>query len=618
AAVVSDRRNHGLPQDRLAPDVGAEAERQQAHDEGSGDRGLVRLEAWDSRTTSSDAKYVQEMDTIEGDPSRPSSISTMADDTKRWARELCSIWVSVMQGRPANIARGILDQNGYEAWRNLTLEMQPSSRQRQLALMVTRYEEIIAEYERISSLKFSEVPRTLPPRVPRVTLTEEMQQPVGREGMHVLVVENSADYVNEPNPFTLASRQPKPRIAMVSSSPFSVDFFPERGVPPKPSEELLRLSPGQPRAVQRDAEHRERESTEHQGRDAEHQGREPAEHHGPQHDVDEQGRVPPGLEQDELEAYVANSVAQQLQEIDRRDALPRSQPDGPPSAEEVAAHNLTHVPFRRWCEACVATRSRGDAQSAGANRETRVPVVRIDFYFTSLDDHAMPAGAMMLARAAEEVTRLTISLHGKEATILQSDGQPIKAVRAARRLGTFATPSPRPGPSLWAQGEMTTYGHIQSESLRLAVAGAARKKGTDTDCSHDLRPADPKTAELKASNRDHGDSPASKRAWESTELSPEDLAELDDQAEIEELTRLEGMEVLEYRVREDVEEEDTFSPASVATLAWLVPLLAQKWEAPIYIMDVKVPTLYPNASFENMAAASAAQARCVRHDEATG
>ena len=206
-----------------------------------------------------------------------------------------------------------------------------------------------------------------------------------------LQVENSAGYVNEPNPFTLASRQPKTRIAMLSSSPFSVDFFPESGVPPKPSEKLLRLSPGQPRAL-RDAEHRERESTEHQGRDAEHQGREPAEHHGPQHDVDEQGRVPPGLEQDELEAYVANSVAQQLQEIDRRDALPRSQPDGPPSAEEVAAHNLTHVPFRRWCEGCVATRSRGDAQSAGANRETRVPVVRIDFYFTSLDDHARPAG----------------------------------------------------------------------------------------------------------------------------------------------------------------------------------------------------------------------------------
>ena len=62
---------------------------------------------------------------------------------------------------------------------------------------------------------------------------------------------------------------------------------------------------------------------------------------------------------------------------------------------------------------------------------------------------------------------------------------------------------------------------------------------------------------LKTRARDEPDAEmnaAWHEAWESTELSPEDLAELDDQAEIEELTRLEGMEVLEYRVREDVEE----------------------------------------------------------------
>ncbi|CAE7508211.1 unnamed protein product, partial [Symbiodinium sp. KB8] len=116
----------------------------------------------------------------------------------------------------------------------------------------------------------TEVPRTLPPQVPKVTLTEEMQGLVGKEGLHVLAdgtkfhytvrashlldarpwydpnlfkarttlfqstsgqwlqVENSADYVNEPNPFTLANSHPKPRITMV---------------PPKPSEELLRLYP---------------------------------------------------------------------------------------------------------------------------------------------------------------------------------------------------------------------------------------------------------------------------------------------------------------------------------------------------------------------------------------
>ena len=104
-------------------------------------------------------------------------------------------------------------------------------------------------------------------------------------------------------------------------------------------------------------------------------------------------------------------------------------------------------------------------------------------------------------------------------------------------------------------------------------------------------------------------------AWENTayiefegeeppDLSPEDLAELDDQAEIEELTRLEGMNVLmepnpqeqaehlstvfvktwkkglkgwfrrarlvarQYRWVSDMLEEDTFSPASVSHF-WL-------------------------------------------------
>ena len=314
----------------------------------------------------------------------------------------------------------------------------------------------------------TEVPRTLPPRVPKVTLTDEMQGLVGKEGMHVLAdgtklhytarashlldarpwydpnffkarttlfqsnsgqwlqVENSADYVNEPNPFTLASSHPKPRITMISSSPFSVDFFPEGGVPPKPSEELLRLypqpmedvaAPSTPEDVappmtpwdenaqntrgreptehrgREPAEHQGREPAEHQGREpAEHQGREPAEHQGPEPEGDDPAMLPQGLEQEELEAYAANNAAEQLQGLDRRDPVPRSQPEGPPSAEEVAAHNLTHVPFQRWCESCVATRSRADAHHTGANRETKVPVVQIDFYFTSLDDHARPAG----------------------------------------------------------------------------------------------------------------------------------------------------------------------------------------------------------------------------------
>ena len=43
----------------------------------------------------------------------------------------------------------------------------------------------------------------------------------------------------------------------------------------------------------------------------------------------------------------------------------------------------------------------------------------------------------------------------------------------------------------------------------------------------------------------------------------------------------------QYRWASDMLEEDTFSPPSVSILARLVPLLAQKWGTPIYIMDVK-------------------------------
>ena len=231
----------------------------------------------------------------------------------------------------------------------------------------------------------TEMPRTLPPRVPRVTLTEEMQRLVGKEGMHVLAdgtkfhctrrashlldarpwydinffkarttlfqsvsgqwlqVENSADYINEPNPFTLASSQPKPRITMISSTPFSVEFFAEGGIPPKPSETLVRSyvpprAPVTPEPVEaavaaprtpaesrpepaehqgEPAEHRA-EPAEHQGEPAEHRG-EPAERQGephvPQDAGDDRSGIPHGLEQDELETYVANNAAQQLQDL---------------------------------------------------------------------------------------------------------------------------------------------------------------------------------------------------------------------------------------------------------------------------------------------------------------
>ena len=40
-----------------------------------------------------------------------------------------------------------------------------------------------------------------------------------------------------------------------------------------------------------------------------------------------------------------------------------------PSARERALHNLTHIPYRDWCQFCIGTRARGDYQHSVADPE---------------------------------------------------------------------------------------------------------------------------------------------------------------------------------------------------------------------------------------------------------
>ena len=48
-----------------------------------------------------------------------------------------------------------------------------------------------------------------------------------------------------------------------------------------------------------------------------------------------------------------------------------------PSKDEVEKHYLTHLPYRSWCEACVAGRGIGDQHRAGP--ELQVPVISCDY-----------------------------------------------------------------------------------------------------------------------------------------------------------------------------------------------------------------------------------------------
>ena len=94
-------------------------------------------------------------------------------------------------------------------------------------------------------------------------------------------------------------------------------------------------------------------------------------------------RQPPaGLETQEIEEFIANQAAKNLGHTGTRTPRMREAPDDP-TPEERASHELTHIPFARWCQACVRTRSRTDKHHEVPRVEPQLSVIQVDFYFTS-------------------------------------------------------------------------------------------------------------------------------------------------------------------------------------------------------------------------------------------
>ena len=55
-----------------------------------------------------------------------------------------------------------------------------------------------------------------------------------------------------------------------------------------------------------------------------------------------------------------------------------------PSAAEVEEHNLTHTPYRSWCDCCVQGRGLGEQRGRHAGRVHRIPRVGIDYFFNTV------------------------------------------------------------------------------------------------------------------------------------------------------------------------------------------------------------------------------------------
>ncbi len=143
-----------------------------------------------------------------------------------------------------------------------------------------------------------------------------------------------------------------------------------------------------------------------------------------------------------------------------------------PSAEDIAAHNLTHLPYRNWCPVCVAAKAREDAhpRSSGQGEDGGVPIISMDYNFVdgknSEDEIKMivakheptglvvaytvtakgPSDGWVVKRLAQDIEEF-----GQRDIILKTDGEPAivslqGAVQGARQGRTIPRNPPAYNP----------------------------------------------------------------------------------------------------------------------------------------------------------------------------
>jgi hypothetical protein len=77
---------------------------------------------------------------------------------------------------------------------------------------------------------------------------------------------------------------------------------------------------------------------------------------------------------------------------------------GQPTVAEVAAHELTHLPFRPWCPDCVSGRAADDPhRRVAADVENGVPKVSVDYGFMSSDDGELTRTILVLKVSGSKV-----------------------------------------------------------------------------------------------------------------------------------------------------------------------------------------------------------------------
>ena len=150
----------------------------------------------------------------------------------------------------------------------------------------------------------------------------------------------------------------------------------------------------------------------------------------------------------------ASASAQAPAEEEGQQAHPLARPDRP-TPEMIAAHEVSHVPYRSWCRACVAGRGRA-FQHKASGQESTVPVVSMDYlYFNERTDgpglptvvlrdrhskaifsHLLPCKGTTGSTYPERAVLKDLAFLGYKKLILKNDQEvSIKALSQAVRNG---------------------------------------------------------------------------------------------------------------------------------------------------------------------------------------
>ena len=163
-----------------------------------------------------------------------------------------------------------------------------------------------------------------------------------------------------------------------------------------------------------------------------------------------------------------------------------------PSRQERLEHELTHLPFRSWCECCVKSKCKADQHRAtGQLAESEIPVVSFDYAFMSDRSISSSSGEDEVDEQVEDQEN-----ESKEHEVMK-----ILGGRDAKSRVCSAIPVPQKGldPTEWSVREGLRFlkflGYTsvmlktdQEAALRVVKDKMRTHRGDQTQAVHEMSP----------------------------------------------------------------------------------------------------------------------------------